>query len=117
MEKEVIEKIKRFVTLSEQFTKSENEVFPVAKDSVGWPTHIITGWTITNCNSATLDGREVFIDKDGIVKAKDNKLLTRADKLLAEAQIKAKLSDEYDEYLKLQIDLKQYFKIIDTLIK
>jgi len=117
MEKEVIQKVKRFVELSFKFSKSENDVF---KPKESQSNNVSFGWTL--CDSSynlnlQIDGRSLYVDKDGIVKASDNKPVTRAEKILAEAEQQAQLSKEFDEYCKLKESLNEYFKAVDKVVE
>lgn len=98
MEAKIIEKITRYLELSQQFTKSENEVFPKPltvqdyKDSNSW----------------------VCVSNVNINQPKPK---SRAEKILEEAHLKAKKSDEYDEYLTLWSELSQYFQALNKINK
>ncbi len=68
-----------------------------------------------------LDGKEIYIDDKGNVKAKDpKKPLTRGEEYKAKEILKAEenaaLMDDYDEYIKLRKSLKGYFNGIDNLL-
>jgi len=120
MESKIAKKVSRFIELSEKFSKTEGEVFPPNEqlsytfNAQEWNNCLNSCGTIYLSNN-TIDGRGVFVDTDGVVKAKDNKPLSRAEKIKAEAEMKAKISDEFDEYLTLRNDLKQYFNALNKI--
>ncbi len=136
MEKEVIEKMARYVELSEKFTKSEREIFTQEEldnsqisdgglygISMGSSSICVGPYSngIFLNGTVHIDGREVFIDEKGNVKAKDEKKpLTRGQQLEATAMLKAKtraiLLDDYDEYIKLRASLISYFCGVNKLI-
>lgn len=111
------EKVKRFLELSKKFSKSAESVFgddrPKYNTINGCVYSNSIGYNITD--SLSINGREIYIDSDGTVKAKDNKELSRAEKIRAEAEIKATLAEEYDEYIKLQNDLSLYYAVLNNL--
>jgi hypothetical protein len=122
MEKEVVKKIERLVSLSLKFSKSEREVIgdPEAGKNtlLGCGTFSTANWQM--CSSQVsmkfqIDGRELFVDTDGAVKAKDNKRVTSAEKIRLDAEVRATLSEEFDEYVKLQQDLSEYFNAINKI--
>ena len=139
MEK-VTNKVIRFIELSEKFSKSLSQVFPndaeVGMTSGGYATltgfsnggyATLTGFsnggpcyagpsTLTVTGTLVLNGREIYVDeRTGEVKSKDNKPWTRADEIRAKAEIKAKLSDEFDEYNKLRNELSEYFSALKKI--
>ena len=121
MEKQILIKLNRLLELTEKFSLTlsqlKEKIDPQSKNN----TPQISGshFNLVSFNSITthIDGREIYIDADGIVKAKDKKELTLSEKIRSEAEIKAKIADEYDEFLKLKNDLKEYFlsynKVLD----
>ena len=134
MEKKITEKVSRFIELSEKFAKGEYDVVPREDDVVPREEDVKNTLTFGNTSTfigrstgsyistgnintfiCTVDGRELYIDKDGNVKAKDNKKVTRADEIKAEAEIKAQLLEEYYEYKKLMYELKQYFTALEKI--
>jgi hypothetical protein len=115
MEQKIIEKVSRFLELSVQFSKNEENVFGKNEDSYNFRVSY-TGQIFDFSNKLTIEGRELYIE-NGVVKAKDNKPLTRADTILAEANIKAKLSNKFDEYQKLQSELSTYFEALTNITK
>jgi hypothetical protein len=125
MEEKILKKMKRFVELSNRFSKSELDVFPVKNDNVfasnGTGTLTMgtsNGYTIGNYGDAlVINGKSIYVDENNKVKAKDSKPLTRAEQILAEAEIKAKLSDEFDEYNKLRNELSTFLDAHENIIK
>ena len=115
----------RFVELAKKFEKSESDIFKNIEPKI----NIASGNQLLTYSSGTaswgpvvtINGDLVINDKilyveDGIVKAKDNKPLTRGEKMIAEAKINAILADEYDEYNNLKVDLTNYFNSTNKLI-
>ena len=109
MGKKVLKKMERFVELSGKFSKSESEVFMKEESRNTLVSNTIIGGfssdntfnngIILNCDTFVINGKSIYVDENNNVKAKDAKPLTRAEQILAEAHIKAKLSDEFDEYI------------------
>lgn len=118
MELQIQQKVHRFIELSKKFSLEAKDIFEPIKN---YSNNIITlsgfsdgnTWSVSTNNS--VDGREVYIDTDGIVKAKDDKPLSRAESILAEATIQAQLSNDFDEYIELQKDLEEYFTALNKL--
>jgi hypothetical protein len=96
MEKEIQNKIKRFVKLSLKFTKKEDDVVKYELPSEN-KTYITCG--TASYNSVTYQTK------------------SKADKIRIDAEEKALLLEEYYEYLELQKDLVKYFDIVDKLNK
>lgn len=125
MDKKVLKKMQRFVELSAKFSKSESEVFPKDEsrntlDSNSNGAYIIGSngsgiWS--NCDTFVINGKSIYVDENNNVKAKDAKPLTRAEQILAEAHVKATLSDEFDEYNKLRAELSAYLDAHENLVK
>ena len=123
MDKKVLKKMQRFVELSSKFSKSESEVF--SKDEIrntlvsnSNGTYIIgsnSAWA--NCDTFVINGKSIYVDENNNVKAKDAKPLTRAEQILAEAHVKATMSDEFDEYNKLRAELSAYLDAHENLVK
>jgi hypothetical protein len=123
MEKEVLKQIKRYIDLSSKFSKSESDVFPKGSTH----NHTISNLTIDNPGSwsggggmsiqmnMAIDGRDLYIDNNGVVKARDKQPVTRAEKIRAEAEAKAILSDEFDEYQTLRHKLTLYLTSLENL--
>lgn len=129
MDAKIVTKVLRFVELSSKFSKSWNELYPNDKQSSSGYLRISSlpsysdgmGTLVASSNSNTLtvsgtfviNGKEIYVDEQGNVKAKDTKTeWTRADEIRAEAEIKAKIADEFDEYNKLRYELKDYFNAL-----
>lgn len=140
MEKEIIEKMSRYLELSGKFSKSEKDIFTTEELSAAKTLNntIMSGTSAINGYASSftigqefngvmvsgklfLGDKEIFIDNDGTVKSKNvDKPLTRGEQLEATNMIKIKtralLLDEYDEYLKLGTILKNYFSTLKTVI-
>lgn len=126
-----MKKMARYVELSQKFSKTERDLF---SEEELRNSHINSRMVTSNGSIAIdldsgmqfngtfhIEGREVYIDEKGNVKAKDEKTpLTRGQQLEAVAMVKVKvratLLDEYDEYVKLRTSLKSYFDGVDKLI-
>jgi hypothetical protein len=98
---QINKKIERYIILSKKFQKSTEGIF-----GEKYSTHNVASayWV---SNPSFIDGRvqtETVIEK------------TRAEKILEEAKLKADLANEYDEYLKLQKDLGEYFTSLNKLV-
>lgn len=117
--------MQRFVELSSKFSKSESEVFPkdVLRNIV---SNTLTGTLVigntgngvwSNCDTFVINGKSIYVDENNNVKAKDAKPLTRAEQILAEAHVKAIMSDEFDEYNKLRAELSAYLDAHENLVK
>ena len=124
MEKKILKKMQRFVELSKKFSKSELEVFPKDDSHNTLISNTFTGTLVignTGNNVITdtfiINGKSIYVDEYNNVKAKDAKPLTRAEQILAEAHVKAALSDEFDEYNKLRVELSTYLEAHENLIK
>ena len=123
MEKIIATKVARLIELTGKFSKSVNEIFPDENNNyngqnlhvIGSPTYGYINNTISISGNLVLNGKEIFVDTDGSVKSKDNKPLTRADEIRAKAEVKAKLSDEYDEYTKLRSELADYIRALKNV--
>lgn len=89
---------KRFLELSLKFTKTKSEVlgeFPMESYSVNF-------------------GQISFLSASGGSEIKQK---TTADLIREEAEKKAVLAEEYEEYLELQKNLGDYFQATDKLNK
>ena len=123
MDTKIQDKIERFIKLSITFSKKEDEIFDHKKISSYSDGQIcldlatLQGWSSgsTITMGSSIDGIEIYIDDHGYIKAKDDRPLSRAEEIRAKAEIQAKLSDDYDEYISLQKDLREYFKISNKL--
>jgi hypothetical protein len=103
MEKEIQNKIKRYVNLSLKFTKKEDDVVKYDFSSETRNTYVAVG---SGTGSVTY----------GIPSSFDEKK-SKAAKIRIDAEEKALLLEEYYEYLELQKDLIKYFNIVDKLNK
>ena len=126
MEKKILKKMQRFVELSKKFSKSELEVFPKDDSHNTLISNTFTGTLVisntgnnasANYDTFVINGKSIYVDEYNNVKAKDAKPLTRAEQILAEAHVKAALSDEFDEYNKLRVELSTYLDAHENLIK
>lgn len=126
MKKTIEIKIKRFLELSKIFSKTEEDLFgseeieylninSTGNLSVSGNATLTSLYVNTPYSSLQIDGRNIVIGRDGILRAEDNKPLTRAEKIILDAKIEAKLSEDYDEYIVLQNNLQEYFKVVDKL--
>lgn len=124
MEKKILKKMQRFVELSKKFSKSELDVFPKDEPRNTLVSNSFTGTlsigSISNIaitDTFVINGKSIYVDEYNNVKAKDAKPLTRAEQILAEAHVKATLSDEFDEYNKLRVELSTYLDAHENLVK
>jgi hypothetical protein len=120
MEEKVFKQMKRYVELSSKFSKTSEQVF--GKESnlnfVGAGSSLTIDGSYyggTLQTSFNIDGRELYVDDSGVVKAKDKAPVTRAEKIRAKAEQDAIVADEYDEYLSLRIKLQTYFSSLEKL--
>jgi hypothetical protein len=127
MDKKVLKKMQRFVELSAKFSKLESDVFPKNESQNSLINNMHSGTLcISNSNGITINpdyyalvinGKSIYVDEYNNVKAKDATPLTRAEKILAEAEIKARLSNEFDEYNKLRNELSIFLNAHENLVK
>ena len=133
MDAKIAAKVLRYVELSSKFSKSWNELYPNDKQNYSSGTIRIssgssnmltsslgvcaaTNNTVMVSGTFVVNGKEIYVDEEGNVKAKDAKtIITRADEIRAEAEIKAKIADEFDEYNKLKYELEDYFKALKKI--
>jgi hypothetical protein len=116
MEKEILNKIKRFINLSTKFTKCEDQV-------VKYELPIKSGTCIAGSGAMymassglpTINGKEIYADDTNYVRVKEKKDKTKADIIRIDAEEKALLLEQYYEYLQLQKDLVEYFGAVDKL--
>lgn len=94
-------KVERYLELSKKFQKSSGDVF----GNEGLPSYGVERDVFTWLGGGNVD----------ITTQEPKKEKTRAEKILEGAQVKAKLADEYDEYLQLQKDLGDYFTSLNKL--
>lgn len=128
MDKKVLKKMQRFVELSNKFSKSESDVFPKDESRNSLVNNMHSGalcigsgtggLTINpDYHTFVINGKSIYVDENNNVKAKDAKPLTRAEQILAEAEIKARLSNEFDEYNKLRDELMLFLNAHENLTK
>jgi hypothetical protein len=131
MEKTIVSKVTRFIELSNKFSKSWKDLYPDDKtsgllkfnsnqyltvDSGSYANISSISNTFMVSGNFVINGKEIYIDEQGNVKAKDAKTeWTRADEIRAEAEIKAKLADEFDEFNKLKNELAEYFTALKKI--
>lgn len=97
---------KRFLELSLRFTKTKREAlgeFP--KELYG---------SVNICQVVTSENSTYFIDNSKRVQVKSK---STADLIREEAEKKAVIADEYEEYLELQKNLGDFFQATDKLNK
>lgn len=103
--KEINKKVGRYIQLSKQFERSSLDIFGQEENS----NLILTGSSsctgINYYNIAT-----GHIDHQETVKGE-----SRAEKIRKQSEIKAKLAEDYDEYLQLQKDLGDYFSLLNKI--
>jgi hypothetical protein len=92
-------KVERYIELSIKFQKSVFDLFGESND-----VSYINGNTISfnNSTGAFYIGTPIT-DK------------SRADKIREKAETEAKLAEEYDEYINLQRDLRQYYAALNKI--
>lgn len=98
-------KVERYIELSIKFQKSAEDLFGKESQS----NYIIHGETTiyNSCNSAT-----------GYTSNNQNStppVKSRAEKIREKAETEAKLAEEYEEYIQLQRDLKQYYNALNKI--
>lgn len=93
------EKIKRFVELSVEFTISSDVIYPTGYNNNTFSISAGSGCIVTGLQSTF---------------TKEPTRLERFEKFSADKVEKAK---RYEEYLELQKDLAEYYKIVDKLNK
>ena len=125
MDKKVLKKMQRFVELSNKFSKSESDLFPKDEKTNSFGVSVVSGSngyiigssSFCSHDALVINGKSIYVDENNNVKAKDAKPLTRAEIILAEAEIKARLSNEFDEYNKLRDELMLFLNAHENLIK
>lgn len=100
MEK-VNKKVERYIQLSKQFEKSSKDIFGEEVNN----NYVFTG--VCNGTFVTAVG---YTTQQETVKEK-----SRAEKIREQSEIKAKLAEDYDEYLQLQKELGDYFTSLNKL--
>jgi hypothetical protein len=127
MEKELIIKVSRFIELSNKFSKKLSDIFPDEQQTYTIGTinsgYGCSGYLSGENNTLSINGnlllnnKDIYVDENGQVKAKDHSPITRADNIRAKAELKAILSDEFDEYCLLQNELGNFFKALNKINK
>ena len=132
MEEKIIKKMAKFLELSKKFSKSEFDVVPAEKEFSKAAYATIAGGhgllgnmgnigvSSTNPSldmSFVIEGRKLYIDKSGNVKAEDEKEITRAEKIRVNAEVRADLLEEYYEFVTLQNELQEYFNVLVKITK
>lgn len=112
MKKKLIKKMERFIELSKKFSNTENDLFPKEGNS---SFSEFKFRIFDMADTVSVKGRSLYITEDGTVKAKDDKPLSRAEEIRAKADLEAKISNEFDEYLKLQESLSTFLKSFISL--
>lgn len=130
METSVLKKMTRFVELSTKFSKQESDLFKKSNNgnlSLGYnsgtalinSTGSQNSWspvaTISVSGTFILNHKEIYVDGNGNVRARDNKPLTRGEQIEAEAKALAIMSDEFDEYNNLRVELSNYFSALNKI--
>ena len=96
MEK-VNKKVERYIQLSKQFNKTSEDIF---------------GKEISNFLIASPSG-VAYLSTTKDNEASQEK--SRAEKIREQSEIKAKIAEDYDEYLQLQKELGDYFTSLNKL--
>ena len=103
------DKIKRFIELSEKFSKSSVDLF-------GEGELTIVGHSGLVCNGYMhTEGISYNIRPETSSGASINKEKTRSEKMQEELDTKKKLSDDFDEYVDLGKKLKEYYSAKEKL--
>ena len=100
MEK-VNKKVERYIQLSKQFQKSSNDIFGEEGTS---------RYTFTAVSGSDYLVATGYTHHQESVKEK-----SRAEKIREQSEIKAKIAEDYDEYLQLQKELGDYFTSLNKL--
>lgn len=104
MEK-VNKKVERYIQLSKQFEKTSKDIFGEEINS----NFIFTGSSVYH-GISNYDISTGYTQHQESVKEK-----SRAEKIREQSEIKAKLAEDYDEYLQLQKELGDYFTSLNKL--
>lgn len=93
-------KIERFLELSFKFSKNAYELFPEYSQPI-----------YNTCTSENSDAVEFLLS------AMQVKPLQRpvSEKIMIEARNKAELAEEFEEYIKLQKELQDYYQALNKL--
>ena len=104
--KKLISKVSRYIVLSKEFEQDVNDLFE--DRAVDTSSMCIT----TTGTSFSVSGGSVFTNTTNNITTEAK---TRAEVILEKAQSEADRSDRYDEYKKLQKNLRKYFETIKEL--
>lgn len=92
-------KVERYIQLSIQFQKSTSDIFK--EDLYSTMGQYVT---INDCTSYALSSKHEI------------KFLSRIEKAKQKAEGDIKLAEDYEEYIQLQQDLKQYYSALNKII-
>lgn len=98
---QINKKVERYIQLSKYFERTSKDIFE--EDSSRYP---FTGVSGTVYLTAT---GEIQVNQTGV------KEKSRAEKIREQSEIKAKIAEDYDEYLQLQKELGDYFTSLNKL--
>jgi hypothetical protein len=116
MEKNLVVKVLVLIELASKFSKSEDDLFSdksINSVNIGNSNGYVTMGGSNN--KLVLNNKEIYVNTAGIVCAKDDKPKTRSEKMIEKTKAVAELSDEYDEYQKLTIELNEYFEALKKI--
>lgn len=99
-------KVGRYIELSQKFQKSAEDIF--GKESVNNNCITFNG---NQSYSVAQSGTGIYLNS----QATETKPKTRAEKIREKGETEAKLAEDYDEYLKLQTELGNYFKALNKI--
>ena len=105
MEK-INKKVERYLQLSKQFEKTSLDIFGQEDDNNIYLTATVNvGYTgMYSINQSCIPGSQTT-----------EKQKSRAEKIVETAKLKAKVAEDYDEYLQLQKELGDYFTSLNKL--
>ena len=103
---QINKKVERYIYLSKQFGKSSSDIFEEKVNSNAYEI------SVGNNNYLTATGGFTYEIRQEPVEQK-----SRAEKIREQSEIKAKLAEDYDEYLQLQKELGNYFTSLNKLTK
>ena len=98
--KKFIKKVSRYLVLSKEFEKKESDLFKERAVGLG---------TVTIISSAGHSLDDIRFTTPSLTAE------TRSEVILSKAKAEASRSDRYDEYKKLQIELKKYLKALEEI--
>ena len=104
MEK-VNKKVERYIQLSKQFNKTSEDIFgkEVNSNFNFTGSSVYHGVSINDISTGYTQHQESVKEK------------SRAEKIREQSEIKAKIAEDYDEYLQLQKELGDYFTSLNKL--